>query len=267
AHRSGLAPCSDTAVLHQRLVGQLARRWREPDEGIWEVRGPRRHFVHSKIMAWVAVDRTVRLARDGVLAGLDLPALISLRETIHHEVCTHGYDPVRNTFTQSYGSQELDAALLLIPKTGFLPADDPRVIGTVEAVQRELSTPEGFVRRYPTAGDQQGVDGLPGDEGAFLLCSFWMVDALALTGRLAEARVLFERLLALRSDLGLLAEEYDPVAGRQVGNFPQTYSQEGLVVSAYLLHRLSSAPAPSLELVTGAERPRPVLPQIVPQSA
>ncbi|MFD8609630.1 glycoside hydrolase family 15 protein [Streptomyces sp. NPDC059631] len=267
AHRSGIAPCSDTALLHQRLVGQLARRWREPDEGIWEVRGPRRHFVHSKVMAWVAVDRTVRLAEDGALPGVDLPALAELRETIHHEVCTHGYDPVRNTFTQSYGSQELDAALLLIPKTGFLPADDPRVVGTVDAVRRELSTPEGFVRRYPTAGDQQGVDGLRGDEGAFVLCSFWMVDALALTGRLDEARTLFERLLTLRSDLGLLAEEYDPVAERQVGNFPQTYSQEGLVVSAYLLHRLSSAPAPGLELVTGAGRPRPVLPQIVPQSA
>ncbi|MFB7597602.1 glycoside hydrolase family 15 protein [Streptomyces sp. NPDC056160] len=267
AHRSGITPCSDTAALHQRLIGQLAQRWREPDEGIWEVRGLRRHFVHSKVMAWVAVDRTVRLAEDGALPGVDLPALIKLRETIHHEVCTNGYDPVRNTFTQSYGSQELDAALLIIPQTGFLPTDDPRVIGTVDAVRRELSTPEGLVRRYPTAGDQQGVDGLPGDEGAFLLCSFWMVDALALTGRLVEAGALFECLLALRSNLGLLAEEYDPVTRRQVGNFPQAFSHEGLVASAYLLQQLSAAPAATLELVTDTGRPQPVLPELVPQSA
>ncbi|MEU1302576.1 glycoside hydrolase family 15 protein [Streptomyces shenzhenensis] len=238
-HRSGVARCGDTAVLHQRLVEHLAERWQWPDEGIWEVRGPRRHFVHSKVMAWVAVDRTIRLAEAGVLS-VDLVALMKLRDAIHDEVCVLGFDPVRNTFTQSYGSAELDAAVLLIPRVGFLPADDPRVVGTVEAVRRELSTPEGFVRRYATAGEQAGVDGLAGDEGAFLLCNFWMVDALALTGRLDEARDLFDRLLGLRNDLGLLAEEY--AGGRQLGNFPQAFSHIGLVESALLLHRLAPSP-------------------------
>lgn len=165
-------------------------------------------------------------------------------ETIHHEVCTQGFDPERNTFTQSYGSKELDAVTLLIPLVGLLPPDDPRVIGTVDAVRRELSTPDGLVRRYPTIGNHAGVDGLKGDEGTFILCSFWLVDALALTGRLDEARALFERLLALRNDLGLLAEEYDPVRQRQLGNFPQAFSHMGLIQSARLLHQLSTQPSP-----------------------
>ncbi|MER6531422.1 glycoside hydrolase family 15 protein [Streptomyces sp. NPDC001508] len=240
-HRSGVARCEDTVVLHQRLVEDLAQRWQCPDEGIWEVRGPRRHFVHSKVMAWVAVDRTIRLAEAGAL-DVDPAALVELREAIHREVCALGFDPQRNTFTQFYGSAELDAAVLLIPRVGFLPADDPRVVGTVEAVRRELSTPEGFVRRYATVGEQDGVDGLSGDEGAFLLCNFWMVDALALTGRLEEARDLFDRLLGLRNDLGLLAEEY--AGGRQLGNFPQAFSHIGLVESALLLHRLTQSPPP-----------------------
>jgi GH15 family glucan-1,4-alpha-glucosidase len=193
-------------------------------------------------MAWVAVDRTIRLAQAGAL-DVDLVALRELREAIHREVCIRGFDPVRTTFTQSYGSDELDAALLLIPRTGFLPPDDPRVIGTVEAVRRELSTADGLVRRYPTIGKRAGMDGLPGDEGAFVLCSFWLVDALALTGRLDEAHALFERLLALRNDLGLLAEEYDPLQQCQLGNFPQAFSHEGLIQSARLLHQLSSQPA------------------------
>ncbi len=239
AHQSGVAHCADTAVLHQRLIEHLAQRWQEPDEGIWEIRGARRHFVHSKVMAWVAVDRTIRLAEAGAL-DMDLNTLTELREMIHHEVCTKGFDPVRNTFTQSYGSQELDAATLLIPQVGFLPPDDPRVIGTVDAVRRELSTPDGLVRRYPTIGDHAGMDGLKGDEGTFILCSFWLVDALALTGRLDEAHTLFERLLALRNDLGLLAEEYDPVQQRQLGNFPQAFSHMGLIQSARLLHLLST---------------------------
>ncbi|MFF3501204.1 glycoside hydrolase family 15 protein [Streptomyces sp. NPDC003247] len=241
AHQAGVAPCSDTAGLHQQLMRQLAEHWREPDEGIWEVRGRRRHFVHSKVMAWVAVDRTIRLAESGAL-DVDLFALMELRETIHSEVCTQGFDPVRNTFTQSYGSSELDAALLLIPRVGFLPPGDPRVIGTVDAVQRELCTGSGLVRRYPTAGSDSGVDGLAGDDGAFLLCSFWLVDALGLIGRITEARALFERLLVLRSDLGLLAEEYDPVAARQLGNFPQAFSHMGLIQSALLLDRLAASP-------------------------
>ncbi|MFD4574996.1 glycoside hydrolase family 15 protein [Streptomyces sp. NPDC058417] len=237
AHRNGVAHCADTAVLHQRLVEQLARRWQEPDEGIWEIRGARRHFVHSKVMAWVAVDRTIRLAGAGAL-GLDVSPLMELRDAIHDEVCAKGFDPVRNTFTQSYGSQELDAATLLIPRVGFLPPDDPRVVGTVDAVRRELSTPDGLVHRYPTLGRRAGVDGLTGDEGTFVLCAFWLVDALALTGRGDEARALFERLLGLRNDLGLLAEEYDPVDERQVGNFPQAFSHMGLIQSALLLQSL-----------------------------
>ncbi|MFF5273708.1 glycoside hydrolase family 15 protein [Streptomyces sp. NPDC000133] len=239
AHQSGVAHCADTAALHQRLIEHLAQRWQEPDEGIWEIRGARRHFVHSKVMAWVAVDRTIRLAEAGAL-DMDLGPLVELRATIHHEVCTKGFDPVRNTFTQSYGSKELDAAALLIPRVGFLPSDDPRVIGTVDAVRRELSTPDGLVRRYPTIGNHAGMDGLKGDEGTFILCSFWLVDALALTGRLDEAHALFERLLALRNDLGLLAEEYDPVQQRQLGNFPQAFSHMGLIQSALLLHQLST---------------------------
>ncbi|CQR61777.1 glycoside hydrolase family 15 protein [Streptomyces leeuwenhoekii] len=244
AHQSGVAHCADTAVLHQRLVEHLAQRWQMPDEGIWEIRGPRRHFVHSKVMAWVAVDRTVRLAEAGAL-DIAVDGLVELREAIHREVCSKGFDPVRNTFTQSYGSEELDASLLLIPRVGFLPPDDPRVVGTVEAVRRELSTADGLVRRYPTAGTRTGVDGLAGDEGTFVLCSFWLVDALALVGRLDEAMGLFDRILALRNDLGLLAEEYDPVQQRQLGNFPQAFSHMGLIQSALLLHLLSSGPAPA----------------------
>jgi GH15 family glucan-1,4-alpha-glucosidase len=239
AHEHGVARCADTAALHQRLIEHLAQRWQEPDEGIWEIRGARRHFVHSKVMAWVAVDRTIRLTDDGAL-DMDLAPLVELRETIHHEVCTKGFDPACNTFTQSYGSQELDAAALLIPRVGFLPPDDPRVIGTVDAVRRELSTADGLVRRYPTIGEGTGVDGLKGDEGTFVLCSFWLVDALALTDRLEEAHALFERLLALRNDLGLLAEEYDPVQQRQLGNFPQAFSHMGLIQSARLLNQLAA---------------------------
>ncbi|MEU8954855.1 glycoside hydrolase family 15 protein [Streptomyces sp. NPDC048518] len=255
AHQKGVARCADTAVLHQRLVEHLVQRWQEPDEGIWEIRGARRHFVHSKVMAWVAIDRTIRLVEAGALT-MERGPLVELRETIHREVCTKGFDPDRNTFTQSYGSTALDAATLLIPSTGFLPPDDPRVIGTVDAVRRELGTPDGLVHRYPTIGDRPGVDGLKGDEGAFILCSFWLVDALALTGRLDEATGLFERLLALRNDLGLLAEEYDPVQGRQLGNFPQAFSHMGLIQSARLLHRLSAQrfTAPGMAAVSA---PRP----------
>ncbi|TQK43687.1 GH15 family glucan-1,4-alpha-glucosidase [Streptomyces sp. SLBN-118] len=214
------------------LLGFLESMWREPDEGLWEVRGPRRHFVHSKVMAWVAADRAVRTLEGNRSLNGDADRWRAMRDEVHREVCEKGFDPVRNTFTQSYGSVELDAAALLIPRVGFLPPDDPRVIGTVDAVREELGT-GGLVRRYST--DSGTVDGLPGGEGAFLACSFWLVDALRLTGRVKEARELFERLLALRNDVGLLAEEYDPVAGRQVGNFPQAFSHIGLVVSALAL--------------------------------
>ncbi|MCX4583051.1 glycoside hydrolase family 15 protein [Streptomyces sp. NBC_01481] len=232
AREAGLPAQQHAWELQLSLLGFLESKWREPDEGLWEVRGPRRHFVHSKVMAWVAADRAVRTLEGHRSLHGDADRWRTMRDEVHREVCEKGFDPVRNTFTQSYGSVELDAAALLIPRVGFLPPDDPRVIGTVDAVREELGT-GGLVRRYST--DSRTVDGLPGGEGAFLACSFWLVDALRLTGRVKEARELFERLLALRNDVGLLAEEYDPVAGRQVGNFPQAFSHIGLVVSALAL--------------------------------
>ncbi|MEE1735149.1 glycoside hydrolase family 15 protein, partial [Streptomyces sp. BE147] len=220
--------------LQLKLIEYLEKHWFEPDEGIWEVRGPRRHFVHSKVMAWVAVDRTIKLIESGDAEG-PLERWRELRETIHRDVCERGYDKDRNTFTQSYGSKELDASLLLIPQMGFLPPDDKRVIGTIEAIQRELSTEDGFVLRYPTSGEDAGVDGLAGDEGAFLACSFWLADDLAMIGRVDEARQLFEKLLSLRNDLGLLAEEWDSRLQRQVGNFPQAFSHVPLIDTALRL--------------------------------
>ncbi|MGW7454603.1 glycoside hydrolase family 15 protein [Streptomyces sp. NPDC054787] len=214
------------------LLDFLSHNWRRPDEGLWEVRGPRRHFVHSKVMAWVAADRAVRTLEEHPSLPGDVERWRTMRDEVHRDVCEKGFDPERGTFTQYYGSRELDAATLLIPRAGFLPADDPRVIGTVDAVRAELGS-NGLVRRYSTEGPS--VDGLPGDEGAFLACSFWLVDALHLTGRGKEARALFERLLAVRNDVGLLAEEYDPVAGRQLGNFPQAFSHIGLVNTAITL--------------------------------
>ncbi|MGK5498567.1 glycoside hydrolase family 15 protein [Streptomyces sp. URMC 125] len=234
AHMTGLARNDYASLLQIKLITYLENHWTEPDEGIWEVRGPRRHFVHSKVMAWTAVDRTIRLIESGEADG-PLERWKRLRDDIHRDVCEKGYDPERNTFTQSYGSKELDAALLLIPQVGFLPPDDKRVIGTIEAIQRELSTPDGFVLRYPTAGDDAGLDGLAGDEGAFLACSFWLADDLAMIGRVDEARRLFEKLLALRNDLGLLAEEWDPRLKRQVGNFPQAFSHVPLIDTALRL--------------------------------
>ncbi|MFE3326219.1 glycoside hydrolase family 15 protein [Streptomyces sp. NPDC059176] len=233
-HRAeaGLTPQAHAWNVQLSLLGFLESKWREPDEGLWEVRGPRRHFVYSKVMAWVAADRAVRaLERDPGLHG-DVSRWRAMRDEVHREVCEKGYDPERNTFTQFYGSAELDASLLMIPRVGFLPPDDPRVIGTVEAVRAELSR-GGLVHRYSTRG--ASVDGVPGSEGTFLVCSFWMVDALRMTGRVKEATELFERLLDLRNDVGLLAEEYDPAAGRQLGNFPQAFSHVGLVGSALAL--------------------------------
>ncbi|MGW5355634.1 glycoside hydrolase family 15 protein [Streptomyces sp. NPDC004031] len=237
-HMTGLARNDYASVLQLKLIRYLEKHWNEPDEGIWEVRGPRRHFVHSKVMAWVAVDRTVKLIESGEVDG-PLERLKDLRDEIHYDVCEKGYDKERNTFTQSYGSKELDASLLLIPQMGFLPPDDKRVIGTIEAIQRELSTEDGFVLRYPTSStDTSGddnLDGLPGDEGAFLACSFWLADDLAMIGRVEEARRLFEKLLSLRNDLGLLAEEWDPRRQRQVGNFPQAFSHVPLIDTALRL--------------------------------
>ncbi|MGW5423212.1 glycoside hydrolase family 15 protein [Streptomyces sp. NPDC003943] len=238
AREAGIPPRRHAWNLQLSLLGFLESTWREPDEGLWEVRGPRRHFVHSKVMAWVAADRAVRtLEADPSLPG-DAARWRTMRDEIHEEVCVKGFDPERNTFTQAYGSRELDAATLLIPRVGFLPPEDPRVVGTVDAVRAEL-VQGGLVRRYsaPDAGAGSGtpVDGLPGEEGTFLVCSFWLADALRLTGRVKEARELFERLVGLCSDVGLLAEEYDPVAGRQLGNFPQAFSHIGLVGAALAL--------------------------------
>ncbi|MET9376684.1 glycoside hydrolase family 15 protein [Streptomyces sp. NPDC002992] len=232
ARAAGIPAERNAWNLQLSLLNFLESNWRQPDEGLWEVRGPRRHFVHSKVLAWVAADRAVRaLKMDPSLRG-EAARWRTLRDEIHAEVCAKGYDPERNTFTQSYGSRELDAATLLIPRVGFLPPDDPRVVGTVHAVRKEL-THGGLLRRYSTEG--VSVDGLPGGEGTFLVCSFWLADALRMTGREEEARELFEHLLALRNDVGLLAEEYDPVARRQLGNFPQAFSHVGLVGTAVAL--------------------------------
>jgi GH15 family glucan-1,4-alpha-glucosidase len=235
ARISGLSAQPDVWALQTALMDFLRTHWRQPDEGLWEVRGRRRQFVHSKVMVWVAADRAVRtLERHPELDG-DLDGWRALRDEVHREVCDKGYDPERNTFTQSYGSRELDAALLLIPRVGFLPPGDPRVIGTIDAVRDELDH-GGLLRRYSTAdSDQAEIDGLPGSEGTFLVCSFWLADALHMTGRTKEARELFERLVGLANDVGLLSEEFDPVTGRQLGNFPQAFSHIGLVNTAMAL--------------------------------
>jgi GH15 family glucan-1,4-alpha-glucosidase len=213
------------------LMEHLEGAWRRPDNGLWEMRGPQRHFTHSKVMAWVAADRMVKGVRDFGLVG---PAdrWEALRDTIRADVMANGFDAERNTFVQSYGRPALDASLLLIPRVGFLPPDDPRVVGTIEAVQREL-THDGFVLRYrPDEAD----DGLPGDEGVFLACSFWLVEALIGVGRRREAKELFERLLTLRNDVGLLSEEWGVNAARQLGNTPQAFSHFALIMSAMELH-------------------------------
>ncbi|MBQ1087529.1 glycoside hydrolase family 15 protein [Streptomyces sp. B93] len=233
ARRAGLHSRPDIWALQVALMEFLRTAWRQPDEGLWEVRGGRRQFVHSKVMVWVAADRAVRaLERYPQLEG-DLEGWRAMRDEVHREVCEKGYDPERNTFTQFYGSRELDAALLLIPRTGFLPPDDPRVAGTIDAVRAELGH-HGLLRRYSAA--ETAVDGLPGGEGTFLVCSFWLADALLATGRRAQAEELFERLVGLTNDVGLLSEEYDPVAGRQLGNFPQAFSHIGLVNTALALY-------------------------------
>jgi GH15 family glucan-1,4-alpha-glucosidase len=201
--------------------------WSEPDDGIWEARGPRRHFTHSKVMAWVTFDSVVAVAERFSLDG-PVERWKRIRDEIHEQVCREGYDAERRTFTQYYGSRELDASVLLIPIVGFLPPDDERVTGTIDAVRAELAR-DGLLSRYSTADTD---DGLAGSEGQFLACSFWLVSALALNGRNDEARALFERLLGLANDLGLLAEEYDVDHRRQVGNFPQAFSHLALIDAA-----------------------------------
>ena len=216
--------------LELQLLDFLETGWREPDDGIWEVRGPRRHFTHSKAFAWMAVDRAIKDIEDFGFEG-PLDKWKALRQDIFDEVCEKGYDAERKTFTQYYGSKELDASVLLIPLVGFLPATDERVVGTVEAIEREL-TSDGYVLRYSTSESQVGVDGLSSREGAFLPCSFWLADCYELMGRHDDAVDLFNRLLSLRNDLGLLSEEYDPVAKRLVGNFPQAFSHIELIDTA-----------------------------------
>jgi GH15 family glucan-1,4-alpha-glucosidase len=233
ARRAGLEGNDEVWSLTHSLVDFVETHWRLPDESLWEVRGPRRHFVNSKVMAWVAVDRALSDAEE-----FDLPAPVArwraLRQQIHREVLTEGYDADRGSFTQSYGSKALDASALLLPLVGFLPASDERMRRTVAAIERELCH-HGLVYRYTTSDDTNSVDGLPEGEGAFLACSFWLAANYALSGRLDEGRTLFERLLSLRNDVGLLAEEYDPSTGRQLGNFPQAFSHVPLVMAAHLL--------------------------------
>ena len=242
ARISGLDPEPETWKLQVALIESLESHWQLPDDGIWEVRGPQRHFTHSKIMAWVAFDRVIKDAqRDRLKAPL--ARWKGIRDAIHDQVCEEGFDLRRNAFVQSYGSTDLDASLLLIPQVGFLAADHPRVLGTIAAIERELLV-DGLVMRYST---RTGVDALPAGEGAFLPCSFWLADCYALTGRRAEGEALFERLLSLRNDVGLLAEEYDPRSGRMLGNFPQALTHMALVNTARLLsipgHEARSASA------------------------
>jgi GH15 family glucan-1,4-alpha-glucosidase len=239
ARRRGL-PADDSAwALVRKMLENLERRWREPDEGIWEVRGPRRHFTHSKVMAWVAFDRGLRLIEELERVG---PAdrWRAVRDEIHAEVLERGFDAELGSFVQAYDTKRVDASLLTIPLYGFLPAEDARVRGTVEAVRRELLR-DGFVLRYPHDEETESVDGLPPGEGAFFLCSFWLVDNLVLLGELDEAQELYERLLGLRNDVGLLSEEYDAGLGGLVGNFPQAFSHIGLVNTALRLDAALSA--------------------------
>jgi GH15 family glucan-1,4-alpha-glucosidase len=230
ARQAGLSHRDDAWDLQVALLDHLEGAWMEPDNGLWEMRGPRRHFVHSKVMAWVAFDRMVRGVRESGLPG-DVDRWEATRDQIHAEVIAKGFNADKNSFVQSYESDEMDASLLVIPRVGFLSGSDPRVRGTIDAVQREI-TQDGFVMRYrPGPSD----DGLPGGEGIFVACSFWLVDALHGAGRETEAVELFERLLDIRNDVGLLSEEWDPVAKRQLGNTPQAFSHFPLVVSGLQL--------------------------------
>ncbi|MGA6969896.1 MAG: glycoside hydrolase family 15 protein [Xanthobacteraceae bacterium] len=231
ARKDVLAPVESAWAQQQTMIEHLEQIWEQPDDGIWEVRGGRRHFTYSKIMAWVALDRTVRDAERFKLQA-PLERWRQVRDRMHMTICELGFDTSRNTFTQSFGSSELDASLLRIPLVGFLPPDDPRLRGTTAAIEQELMV-DGLVLRYRTTTD---VDGLPPGEGMFLPCSFWLADNYTLQNREAEACALFERLLSLRNDVGLLAEEYDPHARRQVGNFPQAFSHLALVGTALSLH-------------------------------
>lgn len=240
ARQSGVKPAKEARgwPIGRALIASVEKLWAEPDEGIWEVRGPRQHFVHSKVMAWVALDRGIKAAEKFGLEG-PVGRWRKVRDEVHRAVCDRGFDRQRNAFVQAFGSELLDASVLMIPLVGFLPPEDDRVRGTVEAVERHLMK-DGFVGRYDTAKTD---DGLPAGEGAFLPCTFWYADNLALIGRRDEAAGIFERLLKLCNDVGLLAEEYDATLGRQVGNFPQAFSHIGLVTTALNLARPQHGPA------------------------
>lgn len=231
ARRAGIEDMDAVWPLQCAIARHLLEIWKQPDSGLWEVRGPPRHFVHSKVMCWLAFDRMVASAEDFGLDG-DVEAWRAARDAIHAEVCDKGFDAKSNSFVQYYGADRVDAALLQLPMMGFLPAGDPRIQGTIARIEKELK-PDGVVYRYLTGKDDG--DGLPGEEGAFLACSFWLVEARALSGRLDEARAMFEELIGFANDLGLLAEEWDPKTKRQLGNFPQAFSHFALVTAAHTL--------------------------------
>jgi GH15 family glucan-1,4-alpha-glucosidase len=218
------------------MVEHLETIWDKPDEGIWEVRGPKKHFTHSKVMAWVAFDRAIKIARRSELEA-PLDRWTAIRDRIQTEVCERGFNREKHTFTQSYGEDALDASLLMLPLVGFLPIEDARIAGTIAAIERELLV-DGFVLRYDT---RRTEDGLEAGEGAFLACSFWLVDNYILQGRHADARRLFERLSDLQNDVGLMSEEYDPVSRRLVGNFPQAFSHIAFVNSAFHFYTAESS--------------------------
>lgn len=234
AREAELGRAEDAWRVQRVMLKHLRATWREPDQGIWEVRGPARHFTHSRIMTWVAFDRAIKSVEHFGLDG-EIDEWRATRDAIRDDILTHGYDQRRNTFVQHYGGKPVDASLLLIPQVGFLPADDPRFVGTIAQIERELM-PDGLVLRYAT---DLVDDGVGGEEGAFLACSFWLADAYVMAGRTEDARQLFERLISYRNDVGLLAEEYDPVTRRLVGNFPQAFSHIGLVNTAFNLMRPS----------------------------
>ena len=238
ARRMGIPPERASWSLQRAICEWLESSWNQPDEGLWEIRGPRRNFTHSKVMAWVAMDRAAKAVEQH---GMDGPAdkWKRSRDAIHEDVCRRGYDPELGAFTQSYGSKRLDASLLLMPSVGFLPPDDPRIRGTIDAIERKLVR-DGFVMRY-RSDDRSNIDGLPGGEGAFIACSFWLADALLLSGRREEASRLFERVLKIRNDVGLLSEEYDVRQRRLVGNFPQAFSHVALINTARSLRETGGA--------------------------
>jgi glucoamylase len=227
ARNGGLAAPPESWSLQRGIIEHLATIWDQPDEGIWETRGGRQHFVYSKVMTWLAFDRMIKDVDEHGLEGT-VEEWRVIRDKIAEDVCTKGFNPAKNSFRQHYATDALDASLLLLPLVGFLPHDDPRILGTTAAIERELFK-DGYVLRYNT---EEGSDGLPPGEGAFLACSFWLVDNWHMQGREADAAALFEKLIALRNDVGLLSEEYDPKAGRMTGNFPQAFSHTALISSA-----------------------------------